>query len=442
MITLPIPVQTAFHLLEQNNYECFIVGGCVRDYLLKQAPKDIDITTNASPQTVMQIFHQYKIIETGLKHGTVTVIIESMPLEITTYRIDGTYTDNRRPDTISYTNSITDDLARRDFTMNAIAYNPHVGFIDPFNGSIDIQNKIIRTVGNSKKRFDEDALRILRGLRFSSTLGFTIETKTFQAMHDTKQLLQGISAERIYIEFGKALLGKDVKRCFLQSAHIWGEVIPEIIPMIGFKQNNPHHIYDVFTHTMIAVENTATTLPLRITAFFHDIGKPDTYTIDEKGIGHFYGHPEVSARMTRDILNRLKCDTHTKESVLTLIQYHDATIIQKKKNIKRWLAKISPDLFFDLLIIKKADNSAQNPEFLIPQETFDTLKDIALEIIENQECFNLRDLALNGNDLIKRGYTGKEIGLTLQHLLKMVIDDQIENEKTALLNALQHLKSE
>lgn len=437
MIILPKQIETILQMLETNGYEGFIVGGCVRDYLLNQNPKDIDITTNAKPQIVMEIFRNYKVIATGLKHGTITVIIESMPIEITTYRIDGAYSDNRHPDTVSYTSNIEDDLARRDFTMNAIAYNPHFGFVDPYGGSVDIQNQIIRAVGNAQIRFEEDALRILRGLRFSSTLGFTIEHQTFQAMTKTKQRLQTISAERIYVEFGKTLLGGKVKDCFLQSVHIWGAVIPEILPMVGFEQNNPHHVYDVFTHTLIALENTPNELHLRLTAFFHDIGKPHTYTVDEQGVGHFYGHPAESVRIAQAILERLRCDNSTKDNVLTLVKYHDATLVPKKKNIKRWFTKLTPTLFFDLLAIKKADNLAQNPQFLIPQETFDTLNNIAQEIITNQECFSLKDLAVNGTDLIQLGYTGKEIGTILNQLLECVINDVIENDRSILLQSLK-----
>lgn len=437
MIFLPEPIKTVLHTLEVNGYDGFIVGGCVRDYLLNLEPKDFDVTTNATPQTVMHIFQDYTVIETGIKHGTVTVIVGSLPIEITTYRIDGAYSDNRHPDSISYADKIEDDLARRDFTMNAIAYNPKIGLIDPFHGKTDIQNKCIRSVGNAKNRFEEDSLRILRGLRFSSTLGFTIEDQTFQAMSETKQLLQLISAERIYIEFGKSLLGSHVKKCFLQSSHIWGVIIPELLPMVNFEQNNPHHIYDVFTHTLIVVENTPKIQHLRIAAFFHDIGKPHTYTVDEQKIGHFYGHPEKSVQIAKSVLTRLKCDNSTKEKALTLIQYHDVPIETNKRIIKRWFNKISPELFFDLIALKKADNSAKHPRHFIQQETFDTLKQIAQEIITNHECFSLKDLAISGNDLIRLGYSGKEIGALLDDLLNKVIDGDIKNEKTILLHSLK-----
>lgn len=361
-----------------------------------------------------------------------------MPIEITTYRIDGEYSNNRHPDQVSFTNTIEADLARRDFTMNAIAYHPEKGFIDPFNGCVDIQRKTIKAVGVAQKRFEEDALRILRALRFAATLGFTIESQTLQAMHNSKKHLHCVSAERIYNEFSKALLGQSVKASFTHSPSLWGMVIPELLPMVGFAQNTPYHMYDVFTHTLVAVEHTPAILYLRIAAFFHDIGKPETYTVDEKGIGHFYGHPAESVRIAETVLNRLKCDKQTKTNVLTLIKYHDTPIEPKRKDIKRWLAKITPDLFFDLLQIKRADNLAKSTHFHIPQKTFDTIKNIAQDIIVSQECFTIRDLAINGNDVINAGYHGQEIGGILQYLLDGVIDGDFENDKSALLHTLQH----
>ena len=438
MIILPKQATTALELLESKGFEGFVVGGCVRDFLLKKTPEDIDITTNAKPNIVMEIFSNYKVIETGLKHGTVTVIIESLPIEITTYRIDGEYTDNRRPDKVAFTEDICEDLARRDFTMNAIAYNPAYGFIDPYGGKSDIEAKLIRAVGKADRRFKEDALRILRGIRFASTLGFEIETETFKAMDEHKDLLKTISFERIYSEFCKTLLGENLKPVFSKTAGIWGMIIPEILPMVGFSQNNYHHIYDVLTHTLVTVNATPPLIHLRLAAFFHDIGKPPTYSEDEKGVGHFYGHPEQSVLITADILHRLRCDNETSHKVLELIKYHDVQIECTEKCIKRWFGKLSPELFFDLLELKKADNLAQSPRYIGRQEELKKLQILTENIIVAGECFSLRDLKVNGRDFIELGYSGKEIGTALNLLLEKVVDGEIENNRVDLLKFLKN----
>ncbi len=440
MINLPKQVNLALCLIEENGYEAFIVGGCVRDYLLGKEPMDIDITTSAKPSIIMEIFRQYTTIPTGLKHGTVTVIIDSIHLEITTYRIEGEYIGNRKPKDVSFTLDIKEDLKRRDFTINAIAYHPLKGFIDPYGGEADIKNKVIRAVGQGSKRFEEDALRILRGVRFSSTLGFSIEENTFFSMEEKKDLLKNISVERVYCELCKTLLGDNVKNAFEKSSSIWGVVIPEILEMVDFQQNNNYHIYDVFIHTLVAVENTKKILHLRLASFFHDIGKPYTYTIDEKGVGHFYSHPDKSHSITKDILNKLKCDNATKDKVLTLVKYHDTPIICSNKNIKRWLNKLSPELFFDLLDLKKADNLGQNPKYHTRQEELEDIKILAKEIIEERQCFSLKDLEINGRDLICLGYKGREIGEGLNTILEKVMNNKIENRKEILIEYVKDIK--
>jgi len=432
-ITIPKQVNIAIELLQNNGYETYIVGGCVRDYLMGKQPSDIDITTSAKPQETMRVFEDYKVIETGIKHGTVTVIINSLPLEITTYRIDGDYSDNRRPDDVSFTKSLKVDLARRDFTMNAIAYNPQVGFVDYFGGQNDIQNKVVRCVGTAKERFGEDSLRILRALRFSSQLGFEIERETSKALFVQRGLLKNISAERVAAELKKLLLGENVKEVFVQYADIIGAVIPEILPMKGFEQSTPYHIYDVLAHSIVAVQNIEKVPYLKIAALLHDIGKPKTFSKDEKGIGHFYGHAEISMKIADSILSRLKFDNFTKQRVDTLIKYHDVPIEPNEKSVKRWLNKLTPEIFFELLELKRADNLAQNPAYFDRQQTTYKVNEIANKIIAQGECFSLKDLKIDGKDLIALGIPkGKVIGETLNKLLDFVIDKKLENDYQSL----------
>ncbi len=432
MMNLPPQVLTALAILEENNFDGFVVGGCVRDFLLEKIPSDFDVTTNALPQAVVQIFKDYKVIETGLKHGTVTVIIDSLHIEITTYHSLENCTEK-----IFSAGKIEDDLAKRDFTINAIAYSPKVGFVDPFGGKIAIENKKIEAVGSATERFSEDPLRILRALRFATTLGFEIEKSTAEVMFFSKEKLKNISVERIHSEFCKALLGENFKKVFLNYSEILGAVLPEILPMVNFNQNNPHHIYDVFTHSLVAVENVPAVLHLKLAAFFHDIGKPSSYSVDEKNVGHFYGHPEKSFEITKEILTRLKVDNATKEKVLTLVKFHDAPILNDCKNIKKWLRKISAELFFDLILLKKADNLAQNPEYNSRQAELETVRKLAEKIVAEEACFKLKDLAVGGNDLLNLGYCGKEIGEILNLFLDKVISEELQNDRDVLLNSLK-----
>ncbi|MBE6761607.1 MAG: HD domain-containing protein [Ruminococcaceae bacterium] len=438
MFVLPHQVEFAINKLHSAGYEAFIVGGCVRDILRGDAPSDYDITTSAEPKQTKVVFKGERIIETGLKHGTVTLLKEDTPLEITTYRIDGDYTDNRRPDSVKFTKTLTEDLARRDFTINAMAYSPKTGVVDAFGGENDLKNGIIRSVGDADRRFNEDALRIMRALRFSSVLGFIIESETKKSILKNKNLLKNISAERIAIELVKLLCGKNAKQIILEYFEVLEVILPEIIGMKGLDQKNRWHIYDVLTHTAVAVENSPENPVFRLTALLHDCGKPDTFFIDDKGVGHFHGHPEVSFKKAKNALKRLKFDNATTEKVLTLIKYHDMPIEPTKSAVKKALNLLTPELFFCLLKVKRADNLAQNLELTKTcLSTIDTLEKIAKEIIQNGECFCLKDLAVNGNDLISAGIpVGKEIGEILNTLLNAVINEEVENEKNALLSYL------
>ena len=430
----------AIKMLHEAGYEAYAVGGCVRDAIMGNEINDFDITTSATPVEMQQVFKNERTFETGIKHGTITFVHERENVEITTYRVDGEYEDNRHPKTVEFTKKLENDLKRRDFTMNAIVYNENEGFIDLFNGIDDIKNKVIRAIGNPRDRFTEDALRILRCVRFSSTLGFKIEEKTKEAMLECKHLLHNISGERIAVEINKFLLGKNVKNAMLENYEILGEIIPEIKQMHGFDQKNSWHIYDVLTHTAVVVENTPPVLHLRLTALLHDTGKVHTFTLDENGVGHFYGHNEKSAEIAHEYLTKYKYDNFTKDRVTRLVKIHDTPIEPDKIFIKKRINRIGEKCFFDLIKIKRADNIAQNLQ-RVRLDIIDEIEKIATDIV-NESCFSLKTLAINGSDLIKNGHTpGKNLGIILDTLLNEVIEEKIPNEKEALLKRANEIKN-
>ena len=440
-INLPDEVQYIIEALEGNGYEAYAVGGCVRDSLLEKEPKDWDICTSAQPEQTMLCFAGQHIIETGLQHGTVTLMLNHEPFEITTYRVDGKYTDNRRPDRVKFVNVLKRDLARRDFTINAMAYNPRTGIVDYYGGQRDLSEGKIKCVGNADKRFREDALRIMRALRFASVLGFSIESDTAEAILKSKALLRNIAAERLAAELNKLIMGDKV--CGLLSAHlpVLIEIIPELGQAVGFNQSNPYHSYDVLTHILASVDAAPKELILRLTMLLHDIAKPKCYTQSEDGIGHFYGHPQKSSDMAKEILLRLKYDHDTVQAVTQLVLYHDADIEPRRKHIKRWLNKIGEQRLRQLLEIKQADTMAQSVEFRQARlERLGAVLPVLEEVLEQQQCFSLRDLAVNGRDLIHIGVSqGTKIGILLNQLLDMVIDEEVPNDKAALLELASQL---
>lgn len=441
MIYIPEPIKKALSMLENEGYEGYIVGGCVRDCVMGKVPDDYDVTTSALPEEVENIFSGYKVIETGLKHGTVTVIIDHFHIEITTFRTEGEYVDGRRPSSVRFTRSLEEDVARRDLTINAMACDLRGKIYDYFGGLEDVEKGIIRAVGNPQERFSEDALRIMRALRFSSVTGFEIEKETAKALRECKSMLLKISAERIREELTKLLCGKSARRIIMEYCDVLEVVIPEISPMKGFKQKTHWHIYDVLEHTAVAVENTPEVPVLRLAALLHDVGKPHCFTQDGAGVGHFYGHALVSVDLARDILNRLKFDNDTKDRVLNLIKYHDVPLEPTTRSIKRALNKYTKEGFFDLILLKRADNLAQNPEIAIRQDYLDELVRIAKEIIAQEQCFSLKDLAINGTDLIEVGIEpGKEIGKLLGELLDAVIEEKVPNDRAELLKFTQKIK--
>lgn len=434
--------KTAIEILKAKGFEAYLIGGSVRDFVMGLPIGDIDITTNATPKEVKQVFVDFRVIETGIKHGTVTVLINNEPLEITTYRSEGTYSDNRHPDSVIFSNSLADDVVRRDFTMNGVAYDFDNGFCDLVGGLPDIKNKTIRCIGDAETRFREDALRILRAMRFSSVLGFEIETETKNAIHKCKDLLKNISAERIREEFTKLICGKNAYTVLQEFSDVITVFIPEIRECVGFEQKNRHHCFDVYTHTLKAVEKSSQNSTIRLALFFHDIGKPSVAHFDEKGEQHFYSHPKVSAEMTEKIMTRLRFDNETKNKVVTLVKMHDSPITLNdinpdRKRLKKIMSQIGSELIFDLIEIKYCDNSAQNPEYFRGEDFYKQTREIVNEIINEKECFSTKHLAVDGNDLIALGFKGKKIGETLEKCLTAVIDGKVENEKGKLLKYIQ-----
>lgn len=434
-IRLPVQVDKALRLLLQAGFEAFVVGGCVRDSLLGSSPADWDITTSALPEETEKVFEGFRIIETGIKHGTVTVLIDKMPLEITTYRVDGAYSDNRHPDSVSFTRNLKDDLSRRDFTVNALAYNPETGIVDCFGGQDDLNNRTIRCVGNADERFNEDALRILRAIRFSSVLGFKIENKTSESVFKNKLLLNNIAAERIRVELVKLLNGKDVKRVLLDYRDIIAVFIPELIPTFDFPQNTPYHCFDVYTHTAYTVE--AAPEEFRVAMLLHDIAKPECKTTDENGIDHFKGHPKESSLKAFEILRRLRFDNATIDKTVKFIAVHDEMLPRSQYEALKLLKRIGEDGYVYLITAKYADNQGKADKHS-GEELLENMKVYLQEIKENNLCYSVKQLDISGNDLIKAGIpAGKQLGQTLDMLVDAVIDGKCENKKEKLLEYLK-----
>lgn len=435
-IKIPPSANELILRLEQNGFSAYAVGGCVRDSLMGRTPNDWDICTDALPETTEKLFASDKrVIPTGIKHGTVTVINDGEAFEITTFRVDGKYTDNRRPDSVTFTPSLEEDLRRRDFTVNAIAYNEREGIKDPCGGLADIQNGVLRCVGNPAERFDEDALRILRCIRFACRTGFEIESDTKAAVHDRCGLLKNIAAERINDELLKMLGSELFYKKLAEFKDVFFVFMPELEKTDGFLQNNPYHVYDVFTHTVKALENCSSReSTVRLAVLLHDIGKPLTAADDENGIRHFYGHAEESEKIAKKLLTELKFDGCTKKDVCELVKYHDIPLSDDRHVLKRRLNKQGEKQLLRLLEVKKADVSAQNPALFAErmcelEKISDTLKDI----LSRDACFSVKALAVNGDDLIEIGYIGgKFLGDTLKYLLECVVSEKAPNEKEAL----------
>ena len=439
--------------LNSAGYEALFAGGCVRDAVMQKlnmtvpAPGDIDVTTNALPEETKRVFDEYKVIETGIKHGTVTVVLPEGNVEITTYRSDGSYSDSRHPDKVRFVTSLEEDLARRDFTINAMACAADGNIRDPFGGQQDIKDMTIRAVGCAETRFSEDALRIMRALRFAAVLGFEIEEETSRALCAQKQLLRNISAERVFTEFRKLLSGRNAGAVIRKYVDVLGEVIPELAAMKGFEQHNPYHRYDVLEHCIRAMEAVRTTQEnsdyMKMAALFHDIGKPDTFALDDKGIGHCFGHPAASGEHVDEILRTLKADSFTIDRVGTLVRYHDLLFKRYERLLKKWLRKFGPEVLYEILEIKRADNLAVGCDVTSLIDMFDDVKLMIDRIIEEGQCYSLKQLQVTGLDVMDACQVkGPEVGRILNLLLDRVIDGEIENKKAPLLEEAMLIKQE
>lgn len=433
-IELPASVNAIISTLNKNNFDAYAVGGCVRDSILGREPVDWDIATSAEPCQVKMLFG--KTIDTGIKHGTVTVVIDRQNFEVTTFREDGKYEDNRRPSSVKFTSSIENDLARRDFTVNAIAYHPEIGLVDPFSGVEDINNKVIRTVGNPDERFREDALRMLRAVRFSAQLDFTVEEGTFGSISRNSPLIANISVERIRDELTRMLVSENPERfALLYETGLIGYIMPEFGPCFETMQKNPYHIYSVAEHILKSVSYIEKDKVLRWVMLLHDIGKPYTKTTDEKGIDHFYGHMHESVIIAEKILKRLHFDNRSVSKICRLIELHDLNIRPDHKEVRKAVNRAGDDIFEELLKVAEADKRAQNPEFLMDKlETIDKIRSIYREIKQKGQCVSLKGLDITGDDLIKAGIReGKRIKVVLEKLLEKVLDDPELNKKDRLL---------
>lgn len=436
-MNIPIYARKTFDTLRENGYEAYFVGGCVRDALLGREVHDYDITTNALPDEIKRCFESRFVLSIGEKHGTVGILTDGRVIEVTTYRIDGKYSDNRRPESVTFTGKIEDDLARRDFTMNAIAYDGD--FKDPFGGSEDIKKRLIRSVGEADRRFNEDALRILRALRFSSVLGFEIEEATKKSIHKNREFIRNISAERIYSEFKKLIMGEDAEGVLLEFSDVFSVFIPEIRDAVGFEQKNIHHIYDVYTHSVKAMAECPFDEKIRLAAFFHDVGKPCCFTEDERG-GHFYSHPKFSRELTQKALERLKADKETQKTVLDLVSEHDRIINEDKKSVRKVLAKYSPEFFDMLMEVKRGDMKACAPPWKEGERHIAELIKIKEEILRDDECLSIKKLKVNGNDMLALGLRNREIGQALESLLEAVLDGEVVNDREALMKYVKKLQ--
>ncbi len=430
---LPENVLFCIHKLEAAGFAAYAVGGCVRDHLLGLAPHDFDLCTAATPTQIADLFAAHPLVRSGEKHGTVGVVLDGEVIEITTFRTEGGYLDNRHPDWVKFVVNIEEDLSRRDFTVNAMAWSPTRGLCDPFGGREDLQRKILRAVGDPVTRFTEDALRILRGLRFSVRYALAVEPATERAMVETAHYMDKLAAERVFEELCK-LLPLVTAEDLLRFAPILTRALPELAPCVGFQQHSPHHIYDVYTHTAHVVAAVPPELPLRWAALLHDAGKPSCFTVDEKGQGHFYGHAKISARMADGVLLRLKAPTALRKQVTLLVEQHMTALEPDKKLLKRRISRMGMDTVAQLLQLQQADFGGKGQA---EDDHFSRIGVLLQQIATEDTCLSVKDLAVNGHDLMALGLSGPAVGRALQTLLEQVLEESLSNEKNALLQAIK-----
>ena len=441
-IQIPETVRLCINTLENAGFAAYLVGGCVRDAYLGLTPHDFDLCTSALPEQTEAVFHHFKLVTAGKKHGTIGVVTDCGVVEITTFRQEGGYTDSRHPTWVKFVPNIEDDLARRDFTVNAMAYSPARGFADPFGGRYDLDHHILRAVGNPAARFEEDALRILRGVRFAASFDLQPEAETKAAMVSLAPTLENIARERVFEELSRFLLHAKAGD-LLTFAPILAAAIPELAPTIAFDQRSPHHAWDVFTHIAYVTAAVPPVLPLRWAALLHDVGKPATFTLDENGRGHFKGHAKVSQEMADTILLRLKAPSALRQQVTDLISLHMTKLEPDKKLLRRRLGKLGQERLKQLLQLQEADMGSKgtgNPQDL---EQFSVLRALIAEILAEEACLSIKDLAVGGWDLQQIGFTpGPDIGKCLNWLLGQVQDEVLPNERSILLATAKELLEE
>ena len=437
---LPRTVSDLIARLEQAGFSAYAVGGCVRDTLLSLCPHDWDLCTSARPEEMLEVFRGEHVVETGLKHGTLTVVVNHVPYEITTFRTDGTYTDHRHPDSVSFVDDVAGDLARRDFTVNAMAYSPHTGLVDLFGGQEDLARRVIRCVGVPSERFTEDALRILRALRFASVFDFTVDPATEEALHLLAPSLENVAAERIREELFRLLCGPGAGRILRSFPDVLGCVIPEILPMVGYDQRNHHHHYDLWEHTVQCVENVPPDPVMRLTMLLHDTGKPAVRTVDDHGEAHYRGHQAASAEIAERVTLRLRCDRETMDSVVCLVRNHDiplrtdsGAVNLDRSFLLHRLNRFGEEKLRALFLIHHADRiatgySSREREDRRLEERMGALD----ALLASRPCFTLKDLAVNGNDLTALGLKGPAVGDALHRLLEAVMNGQVSNSKDEL----------
>ena len=429
--SLPLPVRLVMERLESKGFQIFLVGGCLRDLLRGENPQDYDLASTVPPEEMEQLLSPYPVIATGLRFGTVTAVVEGQVLEITRLRREGGYKDGRRPDWVLPTEDIREDLARRDFTINAMAFSPSHGLIDPFGGAQDLEKRLIRAVGEPGRRFQEDGLRILRGLRFASRLDFDLEQETARALVEKRHLLGQVAQERITGEFIRLVGGMAAPRVLEEFFPVAVQVVPELQALQGFEQHTPYHIYDVWQHTLRVLDGVGEGREVRLAALFHDIAKPQCFFQGRRGIGHFKGHAVAGGAVTGQILKRMRFSTQLREEVCQLVRWHDEDIPQTDEAVRRWLNLLGPVQLRRLLLLQQADSRAKSPrsDTLFAGRLLQRMENI----LQRGDCCTLKALAVRGNDLKAMGFSGPQVGRALERLLDQVIKDPEKNQREILL---------
>lgn len=444
MLSIPQDAALILRLCRQAGHQAYVVGGCVRDALLGRTPQDWDICTSATPQEMLRIFDGYRVVETGLKHGTLTVVLGHTPYEVTTFRVEEGYADHRHPDQVRFVHDVREDLARRDFTVNAMAWSPEEGLVDAFGGQEDLRVGIIRCVGDAATRFGEDALRILRALRFAAAYGFRIDGDTSAAIHALQPTLRHVAAERIRVELGKLLCGRSAAEILRQYPDVLHTILPETRAMYGFEQHTPYHRYDVWEHTLHALDAAPAEEILRWALLLHDTGKPEAFTLDAAGVGHAYGHGKISAEKAESAMARLKMDRATWEDVTSLVEKHDMPLPVERKLMKRCLRQLGERRLRLLIRLQCADalgtgNCLREEAEQLARARFQLLD----ELLAEDACVSLKQLQVNGRDLLAAGHpAGKALGQTLERLLEEVMEETLPNQREALLRRAGELARE